>query len=493
MIQFFPDFRTFVSFQIGDATFTIAWYALCILGGALLGYFIAQKEAQKRGYDKTLLEDFFITVLPLAVVGARLYYVIFEWQHYASNPISAFYIWEGGLAIHGGLITAIVYAYIYFRKRGVNLMRIGDCMMPNILIAQVIGRWGNFMNQEAFGPIVSEEHFKLIPAFIKNHMYIDGYYRMPMFLYEGIGNLIGFILIKTVFKKYGYKKRGDNVYAYLMWYGMVRFFIEMFRTDALLIFGLKVAQLISLAFVLAGVLGYVGVYDKVFKKHYPFTPQKPIVLFDADGTLIDTQALIFDSFRHTFKKYRPEMEMSEEVLHSFMGPTLFDTFSKYVPEAVEEAVAYYREFNHAQHDFYVKEIPHAKAMLKQLKEDGYTVGVVSNKMKDLVERGLRLCELDTYMDVVIAFDDVNTPKPNPEGIIKACKEACYPVDDVIYVGDAPGDIYAAKNMCAYSIAMISDMFNEEALKKTNPCRMIYDLSEMNEIVKEERAWDELVM
>ena len=242
MIEFFPNMKTFLAIHIGSLELVIAWYAVLILSGALIAYFIAQKEAQKRGYDKNLLEDFFISVLPLAIVGARIYYVVFEWHRYASNPISAFYIWEGGLAIHGGLITAIVYAYLYFKHFGINLMRVGDCMMPNILIAQVIGRWGNFMNQEAYGDIVSADYFTHFPAFIKDNMYIDGFYRMPMFLYEGIGNLIGFILIKTVFKKYGYKKRGDYVYAYLMWYGMVRFFVEMFRSDALMFMGLRVAQ-----------------------------------------------------------------------------------------------------------------------------------------------------------------------------------------------------------------------------------------------------------
>lgn len=493
MIEFFPNMRTFLAIHIGSLELVIAWYAVLILSGALIAYFIAQKEAQKRGYDKNLLEDFFISVLPLAIVGARIYYVIFEWHRYASNPISAFYIWEGGLAIHGGLITAIVYAYLYFKHFGINLMRVGDCMMPNILLAQVIGRWGNFMNQEAYGDIVSADYFTHFPAFIKDNMYIDGFYRMPMFLYEGIGNLIGFILIKTVFKKYGYKKRGDYVYAYLMWYGMVRFFVEMFRSDALMFMGLRVAQFASIAFILLGLLGYVGVYDKVFKNFYPFKKQKPAIFFDADGTIIDTQELIFDSFRHTFKKYRPDMELSEELLHTFMGPPLFETFGKYCKDQCEEAVAYYREFNHANHDDYVKEIAHAKEVLSKLKDKGYTLGVVSNKMKDLVQRGLDLCELSEYLDVLITLDDVEKPKPNPEGLIKACKEACVPVDDVIYVGDALGDIYAAKNMCAYSVAIITAPLKEAKIREAKPCRVIYDLRELLEIVKEERAWDELVM
>ncbi|NCC55685.1 MAG: prolipoprotein diacylglyceryl transferase, partial [Erysipelotrichia bacterium] len=374
-MNFFPTSRIFLEINIGSFHLQIAWYAILILTGAILAYTLSIRQAKKLGYNKDVLEDFFITMLPLAIIGARIYYCIFEWQRFASDPISVFYIWEGGLAIHGGLIVGVVYAYFYFRYKGINLLRVGDCIMPNVFIAQVIGRWGNFMNQEAYGQIVSEDYFTHFPAFIKQQMYIDGYYRQPMFLYEGIGNLIGFILIKTVFKKYGYKKRGDMIYAYIAWYGIVRFFVEGFRSDSLMFMGLKVAQLISLVFVLAGVLGLVGVYNKVFKKVYPFKKEKPIVLFDADGTLVDSEKLIKDSFLHTFAHYLPKHELSEDELHSFMGPPLRDTFEKYLPaQQVDEAVEYYREYNHEKHDDEVTGMLHAKEMVAYLKAEGYTLG-----------------------------------------------------------------------------------------------------------------------
>ena len=495
MISLFPSSKLFFAIDLGSFHLQVTWYAILILGGALLAYFLSIKEAKKRGYDKEILENFFLSMLPIAIVGARLYYVIFEWStNFAYDPISAFYVWEGGLAIHGGLIAAIIYAYFYFRHYGINLLRVGDCIMPNILIAQVIGRWGNFINQEAYGEVVSGNYFKYFPDFIKDNMFIDGAYRMPMFLYEGIGNLIGFFLIKFVFKKYGYRKRGDMVYAYIAWYGMVRFFVEMFRTDALMLGGLRVAQITSLIFVTIGLLGIFGVYNKVFKKIYPFTPQKPVILFDADGTLIDTEKLIMDSFRHTFAHFKPDYTLGEEELHSFMGPTLRATFEKYFPEEqVDEVVNFYREFNHREHDAYVKEIPHAKEVLSTLKKDGYTVGVVSNKMEALVRRGLHVCELEEYMDTIIGCDGVTNPKPHPESLLLACKNTLSPVDDVIYVGDTPGDVQAAKNMCAYSIALVSNECGEAKLKEAKPCALIYDLREILEIVKEENEWDELVI
>lgn len=484
-MSFFPDITTFFAIDLGSFHLRITWYAIFILTGALLAYSLSLREAKKRGYDKEILENFFLSMLPIAIVGARFYYVIFEWARFASEPISALYIWEGGLAIHGGLIAAIIYAYFYFRHYGINLLRVGDCIMPNVLIAQVIGRWGNFMNQEAYGEIVGANYFNHFPEFIKNHMYIEGSYRMPMFLYEGIGNLIGFFLIKFVFKKYGYRKRGDMIYAYIAWYGMVRFFVEMFRTDALMFAGLRVAQIVSLLFVLIGVLGILGVYTKVFKKFYPFKKERPIILFDADGTLVDSEKLIQDSFIYTFAKFLPKQNLKEEELRSFLGPPLYDTFAKYLSkEKAEEAVEYYREYNHKNHDASICAHQNAKIVVKKLKEDGYTIGVVSNKMSDLVHRGLACCELNEYIDVVIGRDMVDHAKPNAEGIKKACALANYPVDDIIYVGDAPVDILAARNIDAIGIGYAVDEYKERCLQEVNAQYIIHDFLELETIIKE---------
>lgn len=493
-MHFFPDGKTFLEINIGGLQLHIAWYALLILTGAILAYYLSQKQAKKLGYEKELLEDYFFTMLPLAIVGARLYYCLFAWDYYGQDLIRIFYIWEGGLAIHGGLITGIVYSYFYFRFKGVNLLRIGDCILPNVLIAQVIRRWGNFMNQEAFGNIVPASYFDHFPDFIKNKMFIDGFYRQPMFLYEGIGNLIAFIFVKTIFKKYGYKKRGDMVYAYLTWYGIVRFFIEIFRSDALMAGTIRIAQVVSILFIVLGLLGYVGVYNRIFHSWYPFKKEKPIVLFDADGTLVDSEKLIKDSFRYTFAHFLPDYHLKEEELDSFLGPALRDTFEKYLPkEKVDAAVQYYRVYNHAHHDQEVNGMLHAKELVRNLKKHGYCVGVVSNKMSDLVRRGLRCAEIEELMDVVVGRDQINAAKPNPEGIKKACELARYPIDDVVYVGDAPGDIQVAKNIGAYSIAFAKNTQRKAILEKEKPNRIVSDLMEIEEIVKEDLEWNVFVM
>ena len=205
-MQLFPDPKILLS--IGDVHIT--WYAVLILTGALIAYALSLRTLKKWGYDSEILENFFVPMLLIAIVGARLYYVIFEWEQYAADPIRIFRIWEGGLAIHGGLIAGVAFGLWYFHRMKVDGLRVMDAIFPNILIAQALGRWGNFMNQEAFGRVVSESYYNGWPSFIKDQMYIGGQYREPTFLYESLANLLGFALITFVYRKHGRRKRGDH-------------------------------------------------------------------------------------------------------------------------------------------------------------------------------------------------------------------------------------------------------------------------------------------
>lgn len=243
----------------------ITWYALCILTGAFVAYALSQKTVKKWGYGSALLEDYFIPLFAIGILGARIYYVLFEWEYYGAHPEEILQIWHGGLAIHGGLLAGIGFSVVYFRGKKVSFFRMFDAIMPNVLIAQAFGRWGNFFNQEAYGQIVKESFFQGYPSFIKERMYIDGAYRQPTFLFESAMNVLGFLLITQLFRRFLYKKRGDCGWAYLIWYGLVRFVIEGMRSDSLMIGPFKMAQIMSLVFVgigLAGLLGYWIPYRK---------------------------------------------------------------------------------------------------------------------------------------------------------------------------------------------------------------------------------------
>lgn len=490
-MTFFPDMKTIVT--IGGIHVT--WYAVLILTGAFIAYYLSIRQFKKWGYKEEVFENFFLMMLPIAIIGARLYYVAFEWNNlYAQDPMRIFYIWEGGLAIHGGIIAATIFGLFYFRHYQYNILRIADVAFPNMMIAQAIGRWGNFMNQEAFGGPVSSSFFKHWPSFIKDNMYIDGAYHHPTFLYESVGNIIGFFLITMVYKKHGRKKRGDLAFAYLTWYGMIRFFVEGLRTDSLMLGPLRIAQVVSLIGVIIGILGILGVWDRLFKNTFVFKKRKPVIVFDLDGTLVDTKELIYNSFIHTFANYKPGYTLSEEELQSFLGPTLKDSFLRYFDASqIDEIIAYYREYNHSHHDEFVKPIPHAEEMLRYLKENGYDIAVMSNKLSDIVRMGLRSFRMEEYFEVILGGEDVKRPKPDPSGILTACEKLHRPHDDLVYVGDAPTDIRACKRIGCFSVAFVYEDARAEEMQKEEPCAIIRDMNQLIELLKEDHEWSDVTI
>ena len=196
----------------------------------------------------------FSIYIPCAIIGARAYYVIFEWSNYKDDLLSIFNIRQGGLAIHGGLIGAFLAAFIYTRIKKIKFLAYADLVAPSIILAQAVGRWGNFMNSEAHGDVVSKEFILKFPKFIQDGMYINGQYYNPTFLYESIWDiLVCIILVAILYKvKKGYE--GVVISSYMILYSIGRFFIEGLRTDSLMFLGLRMAQLISLAGIILGVI-----------------------------------------------------------------------------------------------------------------------------------------------------------------------------------------------------------------------------------------------
>lgn len=253
-MKFFPNFSTFV--EIGS--FSIQWYAIMILIGAAIAYKIGEYRFKKLDYSTDLLSDYFFNLLFIGIIGARLWEVIFTWERFASNPMEIFMIWNGGLAIHGGIFTGLIYSYYFFKKHEIPFLKVGDVIMPCVLIAQACGRWGNFFNHECYGSEVSLEFLQSLhlPQFIIDHMYIGGAYHHPTFLYEGIGNVICFLIIVFLVRKVQ-KHEGVQFYCYFIAYGVVRYLVESIRMDSFMVGALRVPQLVSIVFILVGITGIV--------------------------------------------------------------------------------------------------------------------------------------------------------------------------------------------------------------------------------------------
>ncbi len=232
----------------------IYWYSIFIFLAMIVACFVILKEAKRKQINQEFLVNLIFYSIMIGILGARFYYVIFNFNYYIENPVEILQIWNGGLAIHGGILAATLFILYYCRKNKQNAIKIFDIASPGVIIAQGIGRWGNFFNGEAYGTITTYQNLKNIgiPEFIINGMYIDGEYRQPTFFYESCWCLVGFIGILIIRKLYKNLKDGQLAGVYLIWYGIGRLFIEGLRTDSLMLGQFKMAQLISILFMIVG-------------------------------------------------------------------------------------------------------------------------------------------------------------------------------------------------------------------------------------------------
>ena len=246
----------------------IYWYSVFILIAFIIGGLLAFKEAKRFNISSDFMTNMCFYLIPLVLIGARLYYVLFNLDYYLTYPMDILKVWEGGLAIHGGIIAGLLFILFYTRKHKVSFIRILDIVVVSLIIGQAIGRWGNFFNGEAYGPVVSLEFLKNLhlPKFIIEGMYIAGEYHHPTFLYESLWCLLGFIILMIL----RYRKKlllGGLTSFYLVWYGLERFIVEGLRTDSLMLGNIKMAQLISLAMIIIGIILFIVVRFKLDDKY----------------------------------------------------------------------------------------------------------------------------------------------------------------------------------------------------------------------------------
>lgn len=260
-----------IALQIGGLA--IHWYGIIIASAVVIAFLLTIPEAKRQNFDHEKFIDLLIWAIPLAIISARIYYVAFEWSYYSQHPGDIIKIWEGGIAIYGALIGAVVTAIIFTRIKKISFWQIVDIAAPSLIIAQAIGRWGNFMNQEAYGEAVSRTYLEglHLPMFIINQMNIEGVYHHPTFLYESLWSIVGFIVL-LVIRRLLPLKSGEVFISYVIWYSFGRFFIEGMRTDSLMldIFGadLRVSQVLALLLVLGGI--GLWVYRRLTNKNLPY-------------------------------------------------------------------------------------------------------------------------------------------------------------------------------------------------------------------------------
>ena len=233
----------------------VMWYGVIISFAIFIATLIAIKEANRVGLGEDNLIDMLLIAIPLSIIGARIYYVIFSFDEYRDNLLGVFNFRNGGLAIHGAIIVAALVAYIFAKKKKLNFWVIVDVCAPSLVLGQAIGRWGNYINQEAHGGETT------LPWGIM----VEGVKVHPTFLYESVGNILIFLFL-IWFRKNKQKESGEIFTLYLVLYSIVRFIVEGFRTDSLMIGPLRMAQVISLTLVVIGIIFFIKIRNGNVKK-----------------------------------------------------------------------------------------------------------------------------------------------------------------------------------------------------------------------------------
>ena len=235
-----------VAFKLGNLS--VKWYGVIMAVAIILAVSMAIVEGRKRQIESDDFMDLLLWAVPIGYVGARIYYVIFEWNYYSQHLDQIIAIWNGGIAIYGGLLAGLAVLLVFCYKRMLPPFLMLDVITPGVMAAQILGRWGNFINQEAHGGPTTLAFLQSLhlPNFIISQMKIGGIYYQPTFLYESFFNLIGLLIILFLRHKKHLFKQGEIFMLYLAWYSVVRFFVEGMRTDSLYLMGsIRVSQMLS--------------------------------------------------------------------------------------------------------------------------------------------------------------------------------------------------------------------------------------------------------
>lgn len=256
-----------IAFHLGPLS--VRWYGLLIALGIVLCFFYIMAELKRRKLNTKPVEDMAFWVILFGILGARIYYVLFNLDYYVANPLDIFAVWKGGLAIHGGLIAGGAAFFVFVFRHKLSWRLYGDIIIPGVILAQGIGRWGNFFNSEAFGRPTNLPWKLFIPVENRPEQYANFEFYHPTFLYESLWDFAGFALLLILSRVLSNnpQKAGTILFVYLIWYSVGRFFIESLRLDSLYFGPLRTAQISSVILFVVGICGLIFVSRKARISH----------------------------------------------------------------------------------------------------------------------------------------------------------------------------------------------------------------------------------
>lgn len=434
----------------------VTFYALFILAGVFLVYGIADRKMYLQYGEHGILDSTLFAGFVPGILGARLWWVI------ANGQIQNFFDFAGGgLAIQGGLVLGAICGAGWFmwRKPKYSILVVVDAVIPTILLAQAIGRWGNFFNQEVYGAALGSDvnnlgFWNILPTWIRENMFIDGQYRVPFFLVEGAANLLGyfflgFLLPKTLKKWW---ETGDGGAGYLIWYGVVRIIMEPLRNPDFIMTtenGVQVSVIFSAIFIGVGVAALI--FNHVFRYFYRKKKRQLManlhykaLICDFDGTIANSDNLLLTAFQTLYNIHKPGEKITFEETQKFSGPPMKETLLKEFPDLDQEKL--YQEYlnisnaNSNQVELY----PNVLKTIKALHRAGVRLAIFTNKSRNGVIQQLKSNKIERYFEIIVGAEDLTNPKPDPEGLNLILEKLNLPKEELLFVGDSEYDYLAAQ-------------------------------------------------
>ncbi len=440
----FPDMSTIVA--VGGIT--IKWYAVTLVVGCILGYLYLSQAMKLHGYKQSVSDDILILMIVGGVVCGRLFWVLENLKNYSMYAWYVFAIGDGGIDIIGSLFGISLLVAFYGRKHHMSFRRTLDVISTALLIVLIVARVGRALETTNVWYCVAITIIELLVIYYGMRTYSPN------------------------------RKRGDAFAVMLMLTGFDRLAAMVFKWDPLAVNNVWCC-------VFAEAYGLiVWTYSRFFDK------RKPVILFDFDGTIMDSEQMIVGCFAYLFQKYGDIKDFTKEVQQEVFGPPLRDELKKLFPDQdTDQLMKDYTDFQKSLPGRHlVSTIPHVVDVLKELKKQGYVTAIVTSRLSESCETWVEDLEIEEYFDAIVGTERYRHSKPRPDGIIETCEILNVGHDSVVYIGDNVSDVQAGKNAGVYTIGFVTNEEKKEKIMNEKPNATIYDINELMKILDDKHDW-----
>ena len=443
-MSFFPDPSTIVN--IGGVS--LKWSLLTTVLGCILGFLMISRNFRKNGYKQTTTDDLLILSGAGCIIGGRAVWVVENWHSYSLYAWGILEFSDGGFDYAGILLGILVAIGCYTFTHRMSYRRTCDAILPGAITAIAFSRIGKIPEAENMWMIVAMDAVVLLILYFGVRPFHEG------------------------------KRRGDMTSVALMLAGIVQLISCTFHLDP----STNSSVIAPSLAMLSGLGMYLATHS------LPIV--KPVVLFDFDGTLMDSEYLVINGFAYLFKKHRTLEEFTREIQREVFLHPLREELARLFPEENTEVLA--REYRNymkgIQGRHLVETLPHVRETLKQLKESGYVLGIVTGRYTDSCMMWLEDLLIDQYFDIVAGTETYRHTKPSPDGILHTCEMLKVGHDSVVYVGDGVKDVQAGRNAGVYTVAFVTNEDKRNALEKASPNAVMNSFDELPEILSRQNAW-----